>query len=174
MEEKKTGLSRWDAWLDDMGERLREKNVAIPTEIIGAVLFMALAILMMVIMPQQVAVSEADVIDGRRFPTLLLWMMILCCGILLIQSLMRVMQKKPVQTCTLNLLTEVKALIILAILFITYLICRITDLFVLGGLFCSVGFLLFFRCRSKLYYGITLGMAVLIWIAFRFGLGVRF
>ena len=73
-----------------------------------------------------------------------------------------------------NLLVEVKALEILAILLLTYVICRVTDLFVAGAIFCSLAFLIYFRCRKLSYYAITLTVAVLIWIAFRFGLNVNF
>ena len=34
--------------------------------------------------------------------------------------------------------------------------------------------MMYFRCRKPSYYAITLGMAVAIWAAFRFGLGVSF
>lgn len=167
----KTG---WDQKLDAIADRLKDKEVTLPTELIGAVVFLIFAVVMLLVMPQQVAVSEADVVNGRVFPTLLLGMVIVGCVMLIIQSLVKVVRHQPIETCTLNLLVEVKAFIILAILFFTYLISRLTGLFVLGGIFCSVSFLVFFRCKNKLYYAITIAMAVLIWVAFRFGLGVRF
>ena len=64
--------------------------------------------------------------------------------------------------------------IVMLVVIAAYLICKWTDLFVAGAVFCAVAFLVYFRCKKKLYYGITIGMAVLIWAAFRFGLGVRF
>ena len=96
------------------------------------------------------------------------------CPVLIIQNIIKISKKQPVQVSTFNLLTEVKALMILTILFITYFICRITDLFVLGAIFCSIAFLVYFRCKKRSYYAITIGMAVLIWAAFRFGLNVKF
>ena len=75
---------------------------------------------------------------------------------------------------TMNMLAEVKALIIIAILIFTYLLARWTDLFVIGAVFCAVAFLVYFRCKKKLYYAITVGLAVLIWVAFRFVLNVPF
>lgn len=167
-------MARVDGRLDSIGDRLKGKEITLPTEMIGAALFLVLAVVILLIMPQQVVVSEAEVVNGQKFPTLLMVIMIICCLILLAQGAIKLMKHEPVQTCTLNLLTEVKALIIMAILFLTYLICRATDLFVLGGIFCACGFLVFFRCRNKLYYAITIGMAVLVWVAFRFGLGVKF
>ena len=67
-----------------------------------------------------------------------------------------------------------KALVILAILIGTWALSKITGLFVVGAVFCCLGFLLYFRCRKKSYYAITLVLAVAIWAAFRFVLGVDF
>lgn len=163
-----------DSKLDEIGQRLKEKEIRLPTDMVGAVLFMVLGIIVLLIMPSQVPVSEGDVIDGRVFPTMLMVLMISCSGLLLVQNIVKLVKKQEIHICTLNVLTEVKALIILGILFGTYIICNLTDLFILGALFCCVGFLLFFRCRKKSYYAITLGLAVVIWAAFRFGLNVRF
>ena len=66
------------------------------------------------------------------------------------------------------------ALVILAILVVSYLLARVTDLFVVGALVCSLGFLVYFRCRKPSYYAITLTLAVAIWAAFRFVLNVDF
>lgn len=174
MKQEKTFLDRIDERLDAAGEKLKGKEITLPTDMIGAGLFMILAVVLLMIMPGQVPVSDTDVVNGRVFPTMLMVLMIVCCGMLLIQNIIKMMKKEPLHTCTLNLLTEVKALVILVILLGTYFICKITDLFVVGAVFCCLGFLAYFRCRKKLYYAITVGLAVVIWVAFRFGLGVRF
>ena len=83
-------------------------------------------------------------------------------------------RKQPITWKTVNLLVEVKALVILGILLVTYLLSKYTGLFVIGAVFCALGFLAFFRCRKRSYYIITLALAVGIWCAFRFGLGVSF
>lgn len=174
MKQEKSFFDRLDQRLDEAGEKLKGKEVTLPTDMIGAGLFMILAVVMLVIMPGQVPISETDVVNGRVFPTILMVLMIICCGMLLIQNIIKMVKKEPLHTCTLNLLVEVKALIILGILLGTYFICKITDRFVVGAVFCCLGFLAYFRCRKKLYYVITIGLAVAIWVAFRFGLGVRF
>ena len=149
--------------LDELAARMKEKEISIPTDLAGSIL-----------LPSQVPISENDVVNGRVFPKLLFSLMMICSAILIIQNVIKISKKQPVQVSTFNLLTEVKALMILAILFITYFICRITDLFVLGAVFCSIAFLVYFRCKKRSYYAITIGMAVLIWAAFRFGLNVKF
>lgn len=174
MKDKENVPVSWEARLDRIGENLKQKEVTLPTDMIGAGLFMLLGIVLLLVMPGQVPVSETDVVNGRVFPSILMILMIVCCGLLLVQNIIKIKKKEPLHTCTINLLTEVKALIILAVLFLTYVICRFTGLFVLGAVFCAIAFLVYFRCKKKLYYGITVGIAILIWAAFRFGLGVIF
>lgn len=160
--------------LDALAARMKEKEITIPTDFIGAAAFLVLGIVLFLVMPGQVPVAEDDVVNGRVFPTMLLIIMILCCILLLGQNLIKMKKNEPVNKVTFNLLTEVKALIIMGILVLTYVICEITDLFVAGSVFCAVSFLVYFRCSRKLYYVITIGIAAAIWAAFRFALGVRF
>lgn len=160
--------------LDKLAANMKETEVSIPTDLAGSILFFIIGAALFFMLPSQVPVSENDVINGRVFPKLLFSLMMICSAILIIQNIIKISKKQPVQISTFNLLTEVKALLILVILFITYFICRITNLFVLGAVFCSIAFLVYFRCKRRSYYVITLGMAVLIWVAFRFGLNVKF
>ena len=132
--------------LDELATRMKEKEISIPTDLAGSILFFLLGAVLFFMLPSQVPISENDVINGRVFPKLLFSLMMICSAVLMI----------------------------LTILFITYFICRITDLFVLGAIFCSIAFLVYFRCKKRSYYAITIGMAVLIWAAFRFGLNVKF
>ena len=113
-------------------------------------------------------------VNGRAFPNLLMLVMLVCCAALIIKEAVKLVRKQPIAWKTINLLVEVKALIILGILLVTFLLCKYTGLFVIGAVFCVLGFLVFFRCKKWSYYVITLALAVAIWCAFRFGLGVRF
>ena len=63
---------------------------------------------------------------------------------------------------------------ILAILVLFYVLCRLTDLFVVGAIVCVLGFLFYFRCKKPSHYIITVALAVGIWAVFRFVLGVDF
>lgn len=160
--------------LDKLGARLQEKEIRIPVDLTVGVLFFLFAGVILLIMPQQVTVSERDVVNGRAFPELLMVLMMVCCALVIGKEIYKIAKKQPLQYKTVNLLVEIKALIILAILFITYILCRTTDLFVVGAVFCAVAFLIYFRCKKPLYYVITVGFAVGIWAVFRFLLNVRF
>ena len=161
---------RMDRW----GERLHEKEIRIPVDLTVGVLFFLFALAILLVMPQQVAISEKDTVNGRAFPTLLMVVMMICCAMLVGKELYKLATKQPLNWKVINLQTELKALVILVILVVTYLLCRFTDLFVVGAIFCCLGFLVYFRCKKSSYYVITLTLAVAIWAAFRFVLKVDF
>ena len=160
--------------LDTWGEKLEKINITYPSDLVTGGLFLIVSIVILLIMPQQVVVSEKDVVNGRAFPTMLAYLMMAMSLLITGNELVKLISKKPLVTKTVNALVEVKALIIIAILIVTYLLAKVTDLFVIGGLFCAVAFLVFFRCKKKSYYAITVTAAVVIWVVFRFVLNVDF
>ncbi len=170
----KQSLDQFHARMDAWGEKLREKEFRIPVDLTVGVVFLIFALVIMWIMPQQVVVSEKDVVNGRAFPTLLMTVMIIACAALILKEIYKIATKKPLTWKVINLQVEMKALAIMAILVVAYLLCRVTDLFVVGAVFCALGFLFYFRCKKPSYYAITVALAVGIWAAFRFVLGVDF
>ena len=167
-------IDRVDARLDAWGEALKGKEFRFPSDLAAGIVFALVGIAMLLAMPSQITVSGGDVVDGRAFPTLLMAVMLIACAALIGKELVKLARKQPITWKTVNLLVEVKALVILGILVVTYLLSKLTGLFVVGAVFCCLGFLLYFRCRKKSYYVITLVIAVAIWAAFRFALGVDF
>ena len=170
----KQWVDRLYARMDTWGERLGEKQLRIPVDLTAGIVFFLFAVVILLVMPQQVAISEKDVVNGRAFPTLLMVVMMICCAALVVKELYKLATKQPLNWKVINLQTEIKALIILAILIISYLLARTTDLFVVGAIFCCLGFLVYFRCKKPSYYIITLTLAVVIWATFRFVLNVDF
>ena len=161
-------IERIETRLDGWGAKLEEKNIEYPVDLICGILFLVIGIVLLLIMPQQVQISEKDVVNGRAFPTMLVWLMLAMSALLVGREAYNMVMHRPVKTKTLNLLVEAKALVV------TYLLAEITDLFVVGAVFCALAFLLFFRCKKPLYYAITVSMAVLIWVVFHFVLNVSF
>lgn len=160
--------------LDEWGAKLEVKNIEYPVDLVCGILFLVIGIVLLLIMPQQVQISEKDVVNGRAFPTMLVWLMLVMSALLVGREAYNMVMHRPIKTKTLNLLVEAKALVIVLILMVTYLLAKVTDLFVVGAVFCAVAFLLFFRCKKPLYYAITVSMAVLIWVVFHFVLNVSF
>ena len=167
-------IERAEVKLDEWGAKLEQKNIEYPVDLVCGVLFLVIGIVLLLIMPQQVQISEKDVVNGRAFPTMLVWLMLIMSALLVGREADNMVMHRPVKTKTLNLLVEAKALVIVLILTITYFLAKVTDLFVVGAVFCALAFLLFFRCKNPRYYAITVPMAVLIWVVFRFVLNVSF
>ena len=167
-------IDRLDARLDAWGEALKGRELRFPSDLTAGIVFALVGIAMLLAMPSQVTTTGGDVVDGRAFPTLLMVVMLACCAALVGKELVKLARKQPITWKTINLLVEVKALVILGILLVTYLLCKYTGLFVIGAVFCVLGFLAFFRCKKWSYYVIALALAGGIWCAFRFGLGVSF
>lgn len=162
--------ARMDAW----GERLRGVEFRIPVDLTVGVVFFIFSLFILLTMPQQISVSEKDVVNGRAFPTLLMGVMMVCCVLLVGKELYKLATKRPIAWKTVNLQVELKALAILAILVVSFLLSQATGLFVVGAVFCSLGFMVYFRCKKPSYYAITMVAAVAIWAAFRLVLGVDF
>ena len=171
-------MSKWveqfNGRMDTWGRKLHEKEIRVPIDLVTGVVFFLLGLGVLLVMPDQVAVSEKDVVNGRAFPTMLTIVMLLCCAMLIGKELYKLATKQPLNWKVINIQVEIKALVILGILVVTYLLSKLTGMFVIGAVFCCLGFLLYFRCRKKSYYVITLVLAVSIWAAFRFALNVDF
>ena len=164
----KDWINNLDEKLDSMGEKLSKKEITIPTDLVAAAVFFVLGIVLLLCVPHQVTEGSGEVVTGAAFPTYLFYIMIGGSIIIAVQNILKIMRKEPVETKVINALVEVKALIIFGILVMFWVICNVTDLFVLGAIFCAVSFLFFFRCKKKSYYVITIAFAIGIWAAFRF------
>ena len=127
-------VNEFHARMDRWGERLGKKELRIPVDLTVGVLFFLFALAILYVLPQQVAISEKDTVNGRAFPTLLMVVMMICCAMLVAKEIYKLITKQPLNWKVINLQTELKALVILAILVVTYLLCRYTDLFVVLSL----------------------------------------
>lgn len=170
----KAWIERMDAWFDRTGEKLEKKEVRVPIDLVAGILFFIFGVFILAVMPSQVTVSDKDVVNGRVFPSMLMVVLMVCCVLLIVKEIYHLVRKEPLNTKTINLLVEIKAFIIFAILLVTFLISKYTGQFIIGALFCCLSFLLYFRCKKPSYYGITIGLAIVIWAAFRYLLKVNF
>ena len=171
-------MSKWvndfNSNMDSLGDRLRDKEIRVPIDLTAGIVAILFSLFIFAVMPDQVAILEKDVVNGRAFPTLLMSVMLICGIVLVGREILKLMRKQPLEWKVINVQTEAKALVIFLILFFTYFLSRLTGLFVIGAVFCCIGFLLYFRCRKKSYYALTITLAVIIWAVFRFVLNVDF
>ena len=170
----KDWIKNMDEKLDSMGAKLAKKEITIPTDIVAAVVFFLVGVVLLLCVPGQTTVGKDEVVSGAAFPTYLCYIMIGGSILVALQNILKISRKEPIETKTINALVEVKALIIFGIMVVFWLICSLTDLFVVGAIWCALAFLVFFRCKKKSFYIITIAFAVGIWAAFRFILNVNF
>ena len=102
----KNWVDRLDARLDAIGANLAKKEVHIPTDLAGGILFFLFAIVILLVTPQQVTISEKDIINGRMFPRLLMIVMMVCCALLIGKELYKIARKLPITYKTVNLLAS--------------------------------------------------------------------
>lgn len=159
---------------DNYSKELSKKEIRINVDLMIGIVFLIFALFTMFIIPTQISISEKDLINGRVFPTLLSFIMLFCSIIIISKELYKKLRKKEINYKFINLWVEIKALTIFLILIVFYLLCRFTNSFVIGAIFCSLAFLVYFRCTKISYYITTLSISVFIWLLFKFVLGVNF
>ncbi len=172
--ENKGFMAALDAKLDAIGDKLKKKEWKVPTDLLGGVIFLVFGLLMLYIIPLQIEVKKKELVNGQAFPKLLMYIMIACSIVLIVTQVIKMLRKEPVKTTTINLLVEVKAVLIFLSMIVFWLVAEKTGNFAIGSAVFGVLMLFFFRCKKPLYYAIVLVAAVVIWAAFRFGLGVLF
>ena len=167
MSNEKMGLvASVDAKLDAIGDKLKKKEWKVPTDLLGGVLFLIFGLVMLWLIPQQIEIKKKELVNGRAFPNLLMYVMIACSIILIVQQVIKLARRQEVKLTTVNLLVEVKALLIFLAMIVFY--------FAVGSAVFGVLMLFIFRCKKPLYYAVVIAAAVAIWAVFRFGLGVLF
>ena len=172
--ENKGFMAALDAKLDAIGDKLKKKEWKVPTDLLGGVIFLVFGLAMLYIIPLQIEVKKKELVNGQAFPKLLMYIMIACSIILIVNQVLKMLRKEPVKTTTINLLVEVKAVLLFLSMIVFWLVAEKTGNFAIGSAVFGVLMLFFFRCKKPLYYAIVLAAAVAIWAAFRFGLGVLF
>ena len=68
--------------LDTWAVKLAGINLSYPVDLVCGILFLLIGIVLLLAMPQQVKISEKDVVNGRAFPTMLVWVMLAMSAIL--------------------------------------------------------------------------------------------
>ena len=167
-----TRLRRLDAQIDILAERMKEKKMKLYPSLLGPILFIILGVTIMLLMPSQVKIRDDQAITARTFPTFLTMIMMGGAIILLLREGLKVLRKEPIESIELELLTEVKALILMGMLILyAFLMSRIG--FMVSSVIYSILMMYYFRVKNWKYYIIVIVAAVLIGIIFRYVLNVR-
>lgn len=165
-------VQRIDSWLDATGEKLEKKKVRLYVDIITPIIFIIFAVAVLLAMPKQIALLSSGSINERSFPTLLMFLIIICGVVLLGKEIFNIVSKKKVNIVETTALVEVKALIILGILVLYWLLMGLIG-FIISSILLGLAMLIFFRVKKVSYYIIVSVVAVLIGVFFRYVLNVR-
>ena len=165
-------LQRIDSWLDATGENLEKKKVRLYVDIIAPIIFIIFAVAVLLAMPKQIALLSSGSINERTFPTMLMLLIIICGVVLLIKEIYNIISKKKANIVETTALVEVKALIILGILVLYWLLMGLIG-FIISSILLGLAMLMFFRVKKPSYYIIVSVVAVLIGVFFRYVLNVR-
>lgn len=165
-------LQRIDSWLDATGEKLEKKKVRLYVDIITPIIFIIFAVAVLLAMPKQIALLSSGSINERTFPTMLMLLIIICGVALLIKEIYNIISKKKANIVETTVMVEVKALIILGILVLYWLLMGLVG-FIISSILLGLAMLMFFRVKKPSYYIIVSVVAVLIGVFFRYVLNVR-
>ena len=165
-------FQRIDSWLDATGEKLKKKKIRLYVDIITPIIFITFAVAVLLAMPSQIALLSSSSINERSFPTLLMFLIIICGVVLLGKEIFNIVAKKKVNIVETTALVEVKALIILGILVLYWLLMGLIG-FIISSILLGLAMLMFFRVKKPSYYIIVSVVAVLIGVFFRYVLNVR-
>lgn len=165
-------FQRIDSWLDATGEKLEKKKIRLYVDIITPIIFIIFAVAVLLAMPSQIALLSSSSINERSFPTLLMFLIIICGVVLLGKEIFNIVSKKKANIVETTALVEVKALIILGILVLYWLLMGLIG-FIISSILLGLAMLMFFRVKKVSYYIIVSVVAVLIGVFFRYVLNVR-
>lgn len=165
-------FQRIDSWLDATGEKLEKKKIRLYVDIITPIIFIIFAVAVLLAMPSQIALLSSSSINERSFPTLLMVLIIICGVVLLGKEIFNIISKKKANIVETTALVEVKALIILGILVLYWLLMGLIG-FIISSILLGLAMLMFFRVKKVSYYIIVSVVAVLIGVFFRYVLNVR-
>ncbi len=172
MRQIKRLMQALDERITHLGARFEGKMIRFYPSLVGPIFFLILGIAGFIIMPSQVRIQENQATTARTFPTLMLGIIVAGAIILLLQEVVKLVRKQPLQVIQLELLTEIKAVVILGLLVLYAVLMPVLGFIVTSILF-GLGMLLFFRIKKYGYYLIVAIAALTIGLLFRMVLNVR-
>ena len=117
---RKWGLSRALTQLDAIGDKLKKEGMEGADRPAGRrASSLIFGLVMLWLIPQQIEIKKKELVNGRAFPNLLMYVMIACSIILIVQQVIK-QRRQEVKLTTVSLLVEVKALLIFLAIIITF------------------------------------------------------
>ncbi|QTQ15386.1 tripartite tricarboxylate transporter TctB family protein [Treponema parvum] len=158
--------------LDDIGERLEGKTISFNANILGSLLFIIFSSVFIFIMPEQIKITGSSAINAQTFPLLLLRIILFCSIFIFVKEVIKIIAKKKTEKVTVEILTELRALLIFIILLAYFFTIKLLG-FIVSSMIFGIAMTFYFRVRKWHYYLIVLASAVIIGLVFREALHVR-
>lgn len=168
----KNFLDSIDLFIDNTGKKLEKHEMNVPINIIGAILFIIISLICLKLVPSQIKVNTTATITARTFPVLMLRIVLLFSVVLLLKDGISLLRKKEIEMKVMNLLVEVRALIILAMLVIFLVLLHFSS-FIASSIIFGILMLFYFRSRKLSSYIIICSAAIIIGVLFQYLLKVR-
>lgn len=165
-------IEKIDNYIDKIALKLEKRKIIIPINIVGAILFIIVSIVLLILVPSQIKINTKAMVNARTFPVLMLRIMLVFSIILLIKDIIFLVKKKEIEKKEINLLVEVRFLILLAML-IVFLVMLYYTTFIISSIVFGFLMLLFFRSKKIINYIIVFLAAILIGYLFQNVLHVR-
>lgn len=158
--------------IDRFSTKWEGRRVRFYPSLVGPVFFLIVSITGFLLMPSQVKIQEGTATTARTFPSLMLTLILACSVLLIVQELIKIVRKQPLEVVMLDVMTEIRAIIILVLLVLYALLISLLGFIVTSALF-GLAMLCFFRVKKWWYYLIVAFSAVVIGLLFQVVLNVR-
>lgn len=180
MDRKKVSVSsrlsaRLDAvenTLDRWGEGLEKRRFRLYPGLAASLLFIALSLLILLLMPDQIKIREDQSITARTFPSMMAFIMLGGALLNLAKDGFKLIRRGKLPAIEVCLRTEIKALILLAFLIIYAALMPLIG-FSIASLIYGILMLFYFRIRDWRYYLLITVLAMGIGFLFKNLLHVR-
>lgn len=165
-------FTQLNAALDRFSTKWEGRQIRFYPSLVGPVLFLLASIAGYALMPSQVKIQEGTATTARTFPSLMLTLILVCSVVLILQEVTKIVRKQPLEVVMLDVMTEIRAIIILALLILYALLIPVLGFIVTSILF-GLAMLGFFRVKKWWYYLIIALSALMIGLLFPVVLNVR-
>ena len=165
-------FTQLNAAIDRFSTKWEGRQVRFYPSLVGPVLFLLASIAGYVLMPSQVKIQEGTATTARTFPSLMLTLILVCSVVLILQEVIKIIRRQPIEVIMLDVMTEIRAIIILALLVLYALLIPLLGFIVTSMLF-GLAMLGFFRVKKWGYYLIVALSALAIGLLFQGVLNVR-
>lgn len=133
--------------------------------LIGALLFLTLSVVLFLLMPSQIKVVSSDVINSASFPRLIVFIMGACSLYLVLAEIIKIIRKQPVEMYELDLHSEGRSLVVIALLVLFLVLLNFIQFWLSALIFSSL--LMFFMGTRKWWkYAIVFSVIITVTLLF--------